>query len=184
MTAQDYHGLLAELAEQVAAAEAELRRAAAKAPGAAGREDTLAAADALSAERRRLRALIAREEERLAGPDRPGRTALCDRVEIGALEIDPPRRRVRVGGEEVRLAAKEYELLRVLAADPTRVWTKQELLTEVWQARHGYGSSRTVDSHASRLRLKLNGAPDRRFVRNVWGVGYRLVDELPQPPVG
>ena len=72
------------------------------------------------------------------------------------------------------LAAKEYELLRTLIADPTRVYTREELLREVWglnrQAR-----TRTLDSHAFRLRKKLAAAePGRPLVINVWGVGYRL----------
>jgi DNA-binding winged helix-turn-helix (wHTH) protein len=180
MTTERYHRLLAELAEQITEAEAKLRRAAARAPTTAGREDTLAAADGLSAERRRLRATIAREQERRAAAA-GAPPVLRDRVELGALSIDPATRTVTVGGGTVSLAKKEYELLRALAAEPTRVWTKAELLREVWDADHGYGSSRTLDSHASRLRRKLNGAPDRQFVVNCWGVGYRLVDELPEP---
>lgn len=180
MSGERYHGLLADLAEEITAAEARLRRLAAKAPNVAGREDALATADGLSAERRRLRAAIARDAERREGPSGLLPPLLSERVEIGALAVDPAMRKVTVAGEEVRLSAKEYELLRALAADPTRVWTKQELLAQVWEAAHGYGSSRTVDSHASRLRRKLNGAPDRHFVRNCWGVGYRLVDEVPE----
>jgi DNA-binding response OmpR family regulator len=180
--AERYYELLGELAAQLVEAETELRRAAAKAPTTAGREEALAAADGLSAERRRLRALAARETERLRGPGR-SRPVLRDRFAIGALEIDPASRRVSVGGEEVKLSAKEYEVLRMLASEPTRVFTKQELLREVW----GYRSTlrtRTLDTHASRLRRKLNGAPDRHYVRNCWGVGYRLVDEPQEAAVG
>ena len=73
----------------------------------------------------------------------------------------------------MRLANKEFALLRTLAAEPTRVFTKQELLRDVWGFR-SMGRTRTLDSHASRLRRKLD--PDHgRFVQNVWGVGYRLV---------
>jgi DNA-binding response OmpR family regulator len=184
MSGARYYDALGELADRIVDAEAELRRAAAKAPTTAGREDTLAAADGLSAERRRLRAIVAREEERRAAAAFSAPPVLRDPVEIGPLAIDPARRRVTVGGEEVRLSNKEYGVLRMLASDPTRVFTKEELLRDVWEAAHGYGSSRTLDSHASRLRRKLNGAPERHFVVNCWGIGYRLVEEMPEVAVG
>ena len=73
-----------------------------------------------------------------------------------------------------RFANKEFSLLCALAADPVRVFTKEELLRDVWGFR-SMGRTRTLDSHASRLRRKLD--PDNgRFVINVWGVGYRLID--------
>ena len=95
-------------------------------------------------------------------------------IRVGPLSLDGATRCVRVGGREIRLANKEFELLRTLASEPSRVFTKQELLRDVW----GYQASartRTLDSHASRLRRKLD--PERgRFVVNCWGVGYRLVE--------
>jgi DNA-binding response OmpR family regulator len=96
------------------------------------------------------------------------------RIRVGELEVDPASRETRVGGEIVPLSQKEFSLLRALAAEPTRVHTKSELLRAVW----GYqasGHTRTLDSHACRLRQKL-GVRGGRFVVNVWGVGYRLVD--------
>ncbi len=94
-------------------------------------------------------------------------------LRIGLLSIDPATREVRVGGRDVELANKEFELLRMLATEPQRVFTKGELLRDVW----GYespGRTRTLDSHASRLRRKLD--PERgMYVINCWGVGYRLV---------
>jgi DNA-binding response OmpR family regulator len=93
---------------------------------------------------------------------------------VGDLVIDPLRRRVMVGDREVILAKKEFALLRVLASDPTRVFTKEQLLDSVWAYR-GPSKTRTLDSHASRLRRKLD--PEHgRFVVNCWGIGYRLVD--------
>jgi len=71
-------------------------------------------------------------------------------------------------------ANKEFSLLRALAAEPTRVFTKAELLRDVWGFR-STGRTRTLDSHASRLRRKLD--PEcGRYVVNCWGVGYRLLD--------
>ena len=95
-------------------------------------------------------------------------------LRVGDLVVDPVTRRVRVGGREVTLANKEFALLRVLAAEPERVFTKTELLREVWGFR-SEGRTRTLDSHASRLRRKLD--PDgSRWVFNCWGVGYRLIE--------
>jgi DNA-binding response OmpR family regulator len=102
--------------------------------------------------------------------DRRGQGRLC----VGALELDPAARDVRLRGRRVRLSQKEFALLRALMAEPTRVLTKEELLRDVWGFR-SLGTTRTLDSHACRLRQKLAVHGDR-FVVNVWGVGYRLVD--------
>jgi DNA-binding response OmpR family regulator len=95
-------------------------------------------------------------------------------LRVGDLEIDPAAREARLRGQRIELAAKEFALLRTLASAPTRVFTKEELLKDVWGFR-SLGSTRTLDSHACRLRSNLGAAGDR-FVVNVWGVGYRLVD--------
>lgn len=112
----------------------------------------------------RVRALLRRTERR------PG----LGRIRVGVLELDPLAREVWVRGERVELSKKEFGLLRALAAEPTRVFTREELLRGVWGFR-SLGVTRTLDSHAFRLRKKLGRAGDR-FVINVWGVGYRLVD--------
>lgn len=96
------------------------------------------------------------------------------RLEVGELVLDPLAREVRLRGARVALAAKEFALLRTLASEPTRVFTKAELLRDVWGFR-AFGATRTLDSHACRLRQKLAVHGDR-YVVNVWGVGYRLVD--------
>lgn len=93
---------------------------------------------------------------------------------VGLLTVNHLSREVRVGERRVELAPKEFELLQTLIADPTRVFTREELLHNVW----GYRTpSRTIDSHAFRLRQKLSS--DRmRLVINVWGVGYCLTRDL------
>jgi DNA-binding response OmpR family regulator len=96
------------------------------------------------------------------------------RLTVRDLEIDLASRVVRLAGEPVQLSAKEYELLVALAEDPERVFKKEELLRNVWGFR-SLGRTRTLDSHASRLRRKLNGSTETAYVLNVWGVGYRLV---------
>ncbi len=114
--------------------------------------------------RLRLAAVLRRTRER------PGLGRLC----VGELELDPSSREVRLRGRRVDLSQKEFALLRALMAEPTRVLTKEELLRDVWGFR-SLGTTRTLDSHACRLRAKL-GTDGDRFVVNVWGVGYRLVD--------
>ena len=99
-----------------------------------------------------------------------------ERLAAGPIALDRATRRVTVRGYRVALAAKEFELLAKLATDPTRVFTKEELLREVW----GYvalGRTRTLDSHASRLRRKLALAGAEECVLNEWGVGYRLLPD-------
>jgi DNA-binding response OmpR family regulator len=96
-------------------------------------------------------------------------------IEMGELVVDPARRRVWVADRQVELSKKEFDLLRVLASDPIRVFAKRELLEEVWGYRT-QARARTLEAHASRLRRKLD-PENARFVINCWGVGYRLLDE-------
>ena len=98
-----------------------------------------------------------------------------DLIVAGDLVIDRPTRRVRVRDTAVVLSAKEFELVAKLASEPYRVFTKEQLLREVWGYR-SLGRTRTLESHASRIRKKLCIGPDDRFIVNVWGVGYRLLD--------
>jgi DNA-binding response OmpR family regulator len=105
---------------------------------------------------------------------RSDRRARRGRLRIGALEVDPAGRTVDLNGRRVPVSQKEFALLRTLATEPTRVFSKEELLRNIWGFRT-LGTTRTLDSHACRLRQKLSRDGDR-FVVNVWGVGYRLVD--------
>jgi len=92
----------------------------------------------------------------------------------GPIAADLATRTVTVGQTAVGLAAKEYELLLKLMSDPQYVFTKEHLLRDVWGFR-SLGRTRTLDSHASRLRRKLAAAGAGTVVVNVWGVGYRLL---------
>ena len=114
--------------------------------------------------RLRIAALLRRTRERTGE----------GRLRVGGLDVDPVSREVRVRGQRIAVSQKEFALLHRLAAEPTRVWTKAELLRDVWGFR-AMGATRTLDSHACRLRQKLGTRGDR-FVVNVWGVGYRLID--------
>lgn len=100
-------------------------------------------------------------------------------LRVATLEIDVDAREVHVEGERVTLSNKEFELARMLASAPTRTFTRHELLREVWGYRSP-GRTRTLDSHAYRLRRRL-GVGSVRYVINVWGVGYKLVDAEASP---
>lgn len=95
-------------------------------------------------------------------------------LEAGEIVVDQRTRCVTVRGRRLQLPAKEYELLVRLASAPTRVFRKEELLREVWGYR-SLARTRTIDSHACRLRRRLAEATDTPYVINEWGVGYRLM---------
>jgi DNA-binding response OmpR family regulator len=94
-------------------------------------------------------------------------------IEVDELVIDTEAHAVTLADHHVELRRMEFELLVHLAREPQRVFARAELLRAVWRYRAG-GSTRTVDSHASRLRRKLTADGGRRWVISVWGVGYRL----------
>jgi len=94
-------------------------------------------------------------------------------IQVGEIEINDIEHTVKVGERYLQLSLKEYALLKILASEPSRVFSKEELLQEIW----GYRStshSRTLEAHCSRLRKKLDPRHGR-YVVNCWGVGYRLV---------
>lgn len=95
-------------------------------------------------------------------------------LRAGPVQIDLTSRTVRVADRVVDLSPKEYALLVALAAAPARVFTRGELLRDVWGFRCA-GRTRTLDSHAARLRAKLSAAGAAGLVHNIWGVGYVLM---------
>jgi DNA-binding response OmpR family regulator len=95
------------------------------------------------------------------------------RLRIGPLELDAGSRQVWLDARPLSLSNKEYALLTVLASEPSRVFSRKELLQRVW-GFEGDDRTRTVDVHASRLRRKLIHAREQ-FVINSWGEGYKLV---------
>lgn len=101
--------------------------------------------------------------------------AAGDVLVAGDLEIDRRTRRVTVRDTAIELSAKEFELVAKLATEPHRVFTKEELLRQVW-GFVALGRTRTLESHASRLRKKLRVDDGDRYIINVWGVGYRLLE--------
>jgi two-component system, OmpR family, response regulator RegX3 len=89
---------------------------------------------------------------------------------VGPLQIDRRTRRVSVDGQAVALTPKEFDLLGFLAADPGAVLSREQILSEVWDA-HWYGPTKTLDVHVASLRRKLG---DPRWIETVRGVGFRL----------
>lgn len=94
-------------------------------------------------------------------------------LEVGPLRVDRDARRADLAGVRVHLSWTELELLWRLASDPERVFTRAELNRDVLGAR-SYTRSRSLETHASRLRRKLAAAGGEPWIVNVWGVGYRL----------
>lgn len=115
--------------------------------------------------RARVRALLRR-----CGPG-SGHVA---RLQVAGLLIDLEARTAHLHGRRLQLRRMEYELLVQLASAPDRVFAKQDLLERIWGYRSA-GTTRTLDSHASRLRRKLSAVDGRPWILNVRGVGYRLI---------
>lgn len=89
------------------------------------------------------------------------------------LVIDKNTMLVKYGKKEMELPPKEFELLYFLASHPNRVYTREQLLEQVWGFDY-YGDSRTVDVHINRLREKLGGSDNPWQIKTVWGVGYKF----------
>jgi DNA-binding response OmpR family regulator len=113
----------------------------------------------------RVRAVLRRSSE----------GAMPELLVLGDLEIDVPAREVRLRGRDVRLAAREFDLLAFLARNPRRVFTREQIMQSVW----GYTAAidtGTLSVHVRRLREKIEDDPKApRRIETVWNVGYRLV---------
>ena len=94
-------------------------------------------------------------------------------VEFDKLSINMTNYELKVDGKQVDAPPKEMELIYHLASNPNRVFTRDQLLDEVWGFDY-YGDSRTVDVHIKRLREKLEGVSDQWTLKTVWGVGYKF----------
>lgn len=117
----------------------------------------------------RVKAHLARYE-RLMSAAKPAR----DVIDIHGLKIDKQARRVFVDGEEKILTGKEYDLLLFLAENPNRVFTKDELFREVWEAE-SMGETSSVTVYVKKLREKIELNPSKpQFIDTIWGVGYRF----------
>ncbi|MGZ4245741.1 MAG: winged helix-turn-helix domain-containing protein, partial [Solirubrobacteraceae bacterium] len=109
---------------------------------------------------------------------RRGRVARTSQpqVEVGELSIDSAARRAFLGGRELELTRKEFDLLNRLAQEPGRVVTRETLMSDVWD-ENWFGSTKTLDVHIGWLRRKLSDDPSApRYIHTVRGVGFRLGD--------
>ncbi|HHO59602.1 MAG TPA: response regulator transcription factor [Thiotrichales bacterium] len=121
----------------------------------------------------RVKAILRRVE--LAGQDEPGDDAL---IAINNLQIDTVKRQVLVDNKAVSLTAREYDLLLHFARHPGRVYSRTQLLDQVWGYGHD-GYEHTVNSHINRLRKKIERNPERaEYIQTVWGVGYKFAEAI------
>ena len=118
----------------------------------------------------RMKAVLRRAAE--ATPAEP----TLKEVVFDQLSVNLTNYELRVGGKKVDAPPKEMELLYYLASNPNRVFTRNQLLDEVWGFDY-YGDSRTIDVHVKRLREKLEGVSDKWSLQTVWSVGYKFATE-------
>lgn len=99
-----------------------------------------------------------------------------DVVQLGALTLDPTKRKVTVDGETVLLTAKEFDLLNLFATNPGKAFSREQLLNTVWGYQFS-GYEHTVNSHINRLRAKIEKDPANPvYIKTVWGIGYRFAE--------
>ncbi len=119
----------------------------------------------------RIKALFRRMDALQQRTEKPAQEEV---IESNGLHIDVSRRRVQIDGVEVELTAREFELLLFFARQPGRVFSRIQLLDQVWGYNHD-GYEHTVNSHINRLRGKIEKDPaDPKYVLTVWGVGYKF----------
>lgn len=95
-------------------------------------------------------------------------------ITIGALKIDEGQRAVQLGSKEIELTAREFDLLKHFSSNPGRVFSRSELLDQVWGYGHD-GYEHTVNSHINRLRTKIEtDSNNPKYIITVWGVGYKF----------
>ncbi|MFZ5827410.1 MAG: response regulator [Bacillota bacterium] len=121
----------------------------------------------------RVKVVLRRAERGPAGgaPAGPGPT---ERLDFPDFSIDLAGRTLTVRGEAIDCPPKEFDLLATLAQNPHRAFTREQLLTKVWDYSF-YGDFRTVDVHVQRIRKKVEPDPEKpRYIKTVWGVGYKF----------
>ena len=117
----------------------------------------------------RVKAILRRVRHLAAGA-----TPNLSVLRVGEIEIDIDRRTVQCGGRPVELTAREFDLLVHFARHPGRVYTRAQLLDQVWGLQHE-AYEHTVSSHINRLRAKIEPSPVApRYLLTIWGVGYRF----------
>jgi len=120
-----------------------------------------------------MREVLARIEAVLRRTDRSAADTPVRRLSFDKLTIDMEAFELIIDGKKTDAPPKEMELLFYLASSPNRVYTRNQLLDEVWGFDY-FGDSRTVDVHVKRLREKLEGVSQQWSLKTVWGVGYKF----------
>ena len=120
-----------------------------------------------------MKEVLARVEAVLRRSDRGTSEAAPKKLHFDKLTIDMEAFELVIDGKKVAAPPKEMELLFYLASSPNRVYTRNQLLDEVWGFDY-FGDSRTVDVHVKRLREKLEGVSDKWVLKTIWGVGYKF----------
>ncbi len=116
----------------------------------------------------RVKAVLRRTKENIDSTTTEKKTVVYDKLEINIVNYE-----LKINGEIVDTPPKELELIYHFASNPNRVYTRDQLLDEVWGFDY-YGDSRTIDVHVKRLREKLEGVSDKWALKTVWGVGYKF----------
>lgn len=116
----------------------------------------------------RVKAVLRRTNGTSEAEDNTKKVVIYDNLEINIVNYE-----LKVNGETIDTPPKELELIYHFASNPNRVYTRDQLLDEVWGFDY-YGDSRTVDVHVKRLREKLEGISDKWALKTVWGVGYKF----------
>ena len=120
----------------------------------------------------RIKSVLRRARAAIATGDGKDETPIVR----GTLRIDPVRREVTIAERQVELTPKEFDLLRLFAGNPGRVFPRKYLLEKIWDYSYE-GYDRTIDSHINRLRSKIEENPDNpQLVLTVWGIGYKFTD--------
>jgi len=126
-----------------------------------------------------IRELLARVKailRRVEGLQAETADAIKTRIHFKQLSIDPAKREVRLKDQSIEVTAREFDLLLHFARNPGRVYTRSQLLDQVWGYGHD-GYEHTVNSHINRLRAKIEDDPAKpRYILTVWGVGYKFAD--------
>ena len=116
----------------------------------------------------RVKAVLRRTQGKNDNAEESKKVVTYDKLEINIANYE-----LKVNGVQIDTPPKELELIYHFASNPNRVFTRDQLLDEVWGFEF-YGDSRTVDVHVKRLREKLEGVSDKWELKTVWGVGYKF----------
>ncbi len=99
-----------------------------------------------------------------------------EKIKIDGFELDIKTHQIWIEGEELKkLTRQEFEILRLLAQNPKRVFSKEAIFTYAWQEEY-MGETKTLDVHISNIRKKIKKITDKEFIQTVWGIGYRFAD--------